>query len=186
MTARLLAFLVWAAVAATTVFWGLRLFVRSPAPPPQTVGATMEESRGDLTRVLGGAPVEAGPAPVQASNRFKLVGVVAPRPGTPPRVGVALIAVDDKPARAYRVGAPIDERLVVQSVDARSVSIGPRGEAAEVQLELPPLPPPATGRLPATAGAAPPPPQISPPAVPQPEVEAPQEASPGPPQTPQR
>jgi general secretion pathway protein C len=56
MTARLLAFLVWAAVAATAVFWGLRLLVRSPAPPPQTVAAAAAQPRGDLTRVLGGAP----------------------------------------------------------------------------------------------------------------------------------
>jgi general secretion pathway protein C len=158
MTARLLAFVVWAAVAATAVFWGLRLLISAPAAPPHTVAAAdAGVARGDLTRLFGTEPV-AGPAPVaQAPSRFQLVGVVAPRPGSPPRVGVALIAVDDKPARAYRVGAPIDERLVVQAVQGRSVSLGPRGEPAEVQLELPPLAPPATGTLPSGPGPAAPP-----------------------------
>jgi general secretion pathway protein C len=156
MTARLLAFVVWAAVAATAVFWGLRLFVNAPPAPPNTVAAgTPGLARGDLSRVFGTDPV-AGPAPVaQAPSRFHLVGVVAPQPGTPPRAAVALIAVDDKPARAYRVGAPVDDRLVVQAVQGRTVSLGPRGAPAEVQLELPPLAQAATGTLPSGPGAAP-------------------------------
>ena len=148
MTARLLAFVVWAAVAATAVFWALRLLVSAPTAPPHTVAAAdAGVARGDLARVFGADPV-AGPAPVApAPSRFHLVGVVAPRPGSPPRVAVALIAVDDQPARAYRVGAPIDDRLVVQAVQGRTVSLGPRGAPAEVQLELPPLPEAATGTL---------------------------------------
>jgi general secretion pathway protein C len=149
MTARLLAFVVWAAVAATAVFWALRLLVSAPPAPPHTVAAAdAGAARGDLARVFGAEPV-AGTAPAApAPSRFQLVGVVAPRPGSPPRVAVALIAVDDQPARAYRVGAPIDDRLVVQAVQGRTVSLGPRGAPAEVQLELPPLPEAATGTLP--------------------------------------
>jgi general secretion pathway protein C len=149
MTARLLAFVVWAAVAATAVFWALRLLVSAPPAPPHTVAAAdAGAARGDLARVFGAEPV-AGPAPVApAPSRFQLLGVVAPRPGSPPRVAVALIAVDDQPARAYRVGAPVDDRLVVQAVQGRTVSLGPRGAPAEVQLELPSLPEAATGTLP--------------------------------------
>jgi general secretion pathway protein C len=90
----------------------------------------------------------------QASNRFKLVGLVAPRAGGSSKAGIALIAVDDKPARAFHVGASVDGRLVVQTVQKRSVSLGPRDAPAEVQLELPPPPPPATGTLPLPAPAA--------------------------------
>jgi general secretion pathway protein C len=155
MTARLLAFVVWAAVAATAVFWALRLLVSAPPAPPHTVAAAdAGAARGDLARIFGADPV-AGPAPAApAPSRFQLVGVVAPRPGAPARVGVALIAVDDKPPRAYRVGAPIDDRLVVQAVQGRTVSLGPRGAPAEVQLELPALPEAATGTLPNGASPA--------------------------------
>jgi general secretion pathway protein C len=154
MTARLLAFVVWAAVAATAVFWGLRLLSRAPAAPPHTTAAAdAGAARGDLTRLFGTDAAPVAPQAAPAPSRFHLVGVVAPRPGSPPRVGVALIAVDNKPARAYRVGAPIDDRLVVQAVQGRTVSLGPRGAPAEVQLELPPPPAPATGTLPSATEA---------------------------------
>ena len=183
MTARLLAFVVWAAVAATAVFWALRLLVSAPTAPPHTVAAAdAGVARGDLARVFGADPV-AGPAPVApAPSRFHLVGVVAPRPGSPPRVAVALIAVDDQPARAYRVGAPIDDRLVVQAVQGRTVSLGPRGAPAEVQLELPALPEAATGTLSmgSTGPAAAPPVRPSPGGRGQPR----QPANEGPPQEP--
>jgi general secretion pathway protein C len=99
---------------------------------------------------------------------------------------VALIAVDQKPARAYRVGAPVDDRLVVQAVQGRTVSLGPRGEPAEVQLELPPLAQAATGTLPAGPGAAggpgatpmPAPGQARPPAVAPPQQRPPPAANP--------
>jgi general secretion pathway protein C len=186
MTARLLAFVVWAAVAATAVFWALRLFVPNTAAPRHAVAAAPTVPRGDLARVLGAEPVETVAQPVaQASNRFKLVGLVSPRPGTPPRVGVALIAVDDKPARAFRVGASVDGRLVVQAVQGRSVSLGPRGAPAELELELPPLPAAATGKLPLagepTAPVAPPPPTAEQPIVNErPAEPPPNEAAPGP------
>jgi len=186
MTARLLAFVVWAAVAATAVFWALRLLVSAPPAPPHTVAAPdAGVARGDLARVFGADPV-AGPASVApAPSRFQLVGVVAPRPGSPPRVAVALIAVDDKPARAYRIGAPIDDRLVVQAVQGRTVSLGPRGAPAEVQLELPPLPEAATGKLPmGSTGQTGAPPVRPSPGAPQPGRARQPAAPEGPPQEP--
>jgi general secretion pathway protein C len=198
MTARLLAFVVWAAVAATAVFWALRLLASAPPAPPNTVAAaTPGLARGDLSRVFGAEPVATAAPAAAAPSRFHLVGVVAPKPGTPPRSAVALIAVDDKPARAYRVGALVDDRLVVQGVQGRGVSLGPRGAPAEVQLELPPLAPAATGTLPSGSGpapsAAPPaprlgvgaPPQRAPQAAPQQEPqEPPPEAQQDPPGVP--
>jgi general secretion pathway protein C len=72
---------------------------------------------------------------------------------------VALIAVDGKPARAFRVGATVDGETVLRSVQQRGVTLAAGGAAAPLVLELPPLPPPATG-VPVSAAAA------SPPAVP--------------------
>jgi general secretion pathway protein C len=181
MTARLLAFAIWAAVAATAVFWGLRLFVSSPSAPPHAVAAaSTTTASGDLTRLLGGAVPASGAAPAvsAATNRFRLIGVVAPRGATTNTAGVALIAVDDKPARAFRVGAVVDESLVVQAVHTRGASLGPRGGATAVRLELPPLPPPATGRLGAVPSIQAPPPPA--PVVPPPAPVVPLQAAPAP------
>ena len=68
--------------------------------------------------------------------------------------GLALIAVDGKPARAFPVGSKLDDDIVLQSVGLRTASIGPANAEPSVLLELPALPPPATGVL-APPGAAP-------------------------------
>lgn len=164
MVSRLFAFVVWAALAASVVFWGVRLLSR-PAPPPAHAAlvSSADALKGDLSRVLGAGPAAEGepedddesPAPV-ADARFRLVGVVAPRSSAPRAAGVALIAFDGKPAKAFRVGAPVDGELVLQSVHARGAALGPRGRPPQVTLELPALPPPSVG-VPAGAlpGAAP-------------------------------
>ena len=153
MTLRLIAFAIWAAVAASAVFWVLRLGATSPAAPTHTVAVGVGAApRGDLTRVFGAAPVRltAGANPIvetPLSGRFRLLGVAAPRQGGD-RTGLALIAVDGKPARGYTVGTPVDGDLLLQSVHARGARLGARGAAAQVTLELPALPAPATGSLP--------------------------------------
>jgi general secretion pathway protein C len=157
MPARLSAFVIWALVAASAVFWGLRLFVSAPGAPAYTVAVgDTAPTRADVTRLFGAPAVVAAPsvAVPAASSRFQLTGVMAPRKAGGP--GIALIAVDGKTPRAYRVGAAIDRDLVVQSVSHRSVSLGPARGEASVVLEMPPLPPPATGTLPPLAAMAPP------------------------------
>jgi len=148
--------LVWALAAASAVFWGFRVLVKSPPAPPHT--QTAEPTRvasGDLTRLLGADPpppaASEAPEPAAAA-RFQLIGVVTPRASQAAREGLALIAVDGKPARAYRVGAVVDGQTVLQSVAARGATLGPRGGAALVALNLAPPAAAATGVLPA-AGA---------------------------------
>jgi general secretion pathway protein C len=140
MKARLLAFVIWAAVAASAVFWLLRLFASSPAAPPYVVQvASATPPRGNLDPVFG-APKAATPtaAPVEPAlaSRFKLLGVAAPREGGD-STGLALIAVDGKPARGFKVGAAIDGDLVLQSVHPRGAALGVKGAAPAVSLELP-------------------------------------------------
>jgi general secretion pathway protein C len=153
MRVRLLAFVIWAAVAASAVFWALRLGVSSPAAPAHTLAVDATTApRGDLTRVLGAAPVRQSAGGVVAvesplASRFRLLGVAAPRQGGD-RSGLALIVVDGKPARSYMVGASIDGELVLQSVHPRGAKIGTRGADAQVSLDLPALPAPATGSRP--------------------------------------
>lgn len=166
MAARLSAFFVWAALAASAVFWGLRLASASPVAPSHTVPvgeATI--AHADLSRLLGAEPAPAAAAaPPPESSRFRLVGLAASQKGGAP--GVALISIDGKPARAFRVGATVDDPLVLQAVERRAVALGPSGVAPTIRLELPPLPPPSTGSLPAaTADGGTPAPRALPPPV---------------------
>lgn len=163
MTARLIAFVIWAAVAASAMFWALRLAVTSPAAPAHTVAVDGAAApRGDLARLFGatGAGDTQSPALAAESGlaaRFRLLGVAAPRQGGD-RNGLALIAVDGKPARSYAVGAVVDGDLVLQSVYQRGARLGARGAAVQVALDLPALLAPATGSLapaPQLGGAAP-------------------------------
>lgn len=160
MAARLSAFVIWALVAAGVVFWGYRFWGGS-APPPAHAQLVREagSSRADLTRLLGAGPAQAeaaAPAPVAESSRFRLVGVLAPKAGggNVEGSGVALIAVDGRPPRAYVVGARVDGDLVLAAVSHRSASLATAPGAPGMVLELPPLPPPATGTLPRVAASA--------------------------------
>ncbi|MEO6031608.1 MAG: hypothetical protein ABIP61_06855 [Burkholderiaceae bacterium] len=160
MLARLSAFVIWGLVAASAVFWALRLWVQAPGAPDYTVAvANAGAVRGDLTRLLGATPtsVAAAVASPDAAARFKLLGIMAPDPRRAAEAhgGLALIAVDDKPARAYAVGARLDDDLVLQSVSLRTASIGPAQGRATLQLELPALPAAATGTLVSAPGVIP-------------------------------
>lgn len=159
MLLRWVSMCVWAVVAASAVFWGLRVFTKGTPVPAQTQVADLSgAARGDLSRVLGvdPAPVQAAAAPAPAADaRFSLVGVVSPRGSSATGGGVALIAVDGKAPKAYKLGAVVDGANVLQSINARGASLGPRGGPAVVALNIPPPQPPATGQLPAAVSGAP-------------------------------
>ncbi len=161
MKARLLAFVIWAAVAASAVFWLLRLWTSSPtAPPYTTVLTAATPPRSDLTAVFGAPAASKQAAAAQEpalASRFKLLGVAAPRDGGD-SAGLALIAVDGKPARGFKVGTLIEGDMVLQSVHARGAALGAKGAAPSVSLELPPV----AGAL-SSPRAAPPP--VNPPGV---------------------
>lgn len=153
MLVRLTACLVWAILAMSAVYWSFKLLVRPGGMPPYTLlVATDQAARGDPLRLFA-APAQLAAAPLapQASSRFRLLGVMAPKVAAAegaPAQGLALIAVDGKPARAFPVGARVDGEWVLQSVSARTASIGPEGGAVVAQLEVPALPGPAMGSLP--------------------------------------
>ncbi len=179
MLARLSAFVIWAIVGAAAMFWILRLTAGSEPPPPYAVAVDRAVPlRGDLARLLGAPPlaVVAATAPVEAPSRFKLIGVMAPKGAAEGagRYGLALIATDGKPPKAYPVGARIEGDVIVQAVSLRTASVGPAG-AQGTLLELPALPPPATGSLP-PPGSTSPAPARPPMPVPQPSAPIPQPA----------
>ena len=161
MFARLSAFVIWSLVAATAVFWALRFGVHAPQAPAHAVPIDRAAPpRGDLARLFGAGPVLAFAPEAQAPespSRFRLIGVMAPKSSLPEgngAYGLALIAIDGKPAKAFAVGARLDNDLVLQSVGLRTASLGSAQGARSVLLELPALPAPATGVLPAP-GASP-------------------------------
>lgn len=159
MSSRLVAMVIWAAAAASAVFWGYRLFVKPAAVPPQATVAVAGAPAvgGDLTRLFG-APAPVAPPPTEAAvpadARFKLLGVVAPVAGQ--RSGLALISVDGKAARAVGIGGVVDGDLSVVSVSHRRVELGARGGAGTVALELPVLPEATRGTLDSAATGVPP------------------------------
>jgi general secretion pathway protein C len=142
-TVRGATFALSALAAACAVYWGLKLggnagVVKAPLAGARPV-ATADPMA--IARLLGSTPSAAsGPAAMpQASlaSRFQLIGVVA---GEHSGAGAAVIAVDGKPARPYKVGAALDEGLLLQSVRGRTATIAaqPTGPAL-VMLQLPPL-----------------------------------------------
>jgi general secretion pathway protein C len=155
MTSRVLAFAIWALVLGSLTYWGLRLAVRGPVAPPYTVSAVDAQSmRGDFARVFGAPPAEAAAVAVAApaaASRFKLVGVAAPqagRSGAASNVGLALISVDGKNARAYAVGRTVEDGWVLQSVNRRGARLASNLGASTVDLEVPALASAQRGNLP--------------------------------------
>jgi general secretion pathway protein C len=129
-------FVLWALVAASAVYWGLKL---ASAPSGPTAAAVLRAPApadpAAVARLLGSSPTVSAAAPAPAApTRFILVGVVAGRS----HGGAALISVDGKPAKPFRVGTAVDEGLVLQSVDPRRALLGASATGpATLTLELP-------------------------------------------------
>ena len=87
--------------------------------------------------MLGAVKVESAVAVVApVASRYALTGVAAAS-ATGQR-GVALIAMDGKPARPYRVGAILEDGVLLQSVEARRATLSATLEGpALAVLDLP-------------------------------------------------
>jgi general secretion pathway protein C len=130
-------------LAASVVYWVLK-FVQTTATPANAAVVSMNAApaidSAALARGLGGGIVPAAtgaPAPVGGINasRFVLTGVVS---GRFERQSIALIAVDGKPARPYRVGATVTDGVVLQSVQNRQAALASDKDApVGATLELP-------------------------------------------------
>lgn len=160
MASRIFALVIWAAVAASVAYWGLRWLAQPTGVPVHATPVSMDGgAQGDLRRLLAGPPKAASGADQGAQSaasalvaRLKLLGVVAPRQDGQPG-GVALLSIDGKPPRAVRVGGVIDGETVLLALTQRGASIGPAGGPPAATLDLPLLPPPLTGSLPPPTGA---------------------------------
>lgn len=133
-----LSFLVWALAAASATYWVMRLAAR-----PLTGSAAITESAGDtwvdgpsVARALGvlRASGDNTPAPAAAS-RLSLSGTVAAAGG---KRGVALIAIDGKPARPYAVGSTVEPGLLLLALEPQRALLGPSlADAPTLTLALP-------------------------------------------------
>ena len=130
----------WAAAGASVVFWGLRLSAPAAgAAAPVVLPPPVAPDAQALARLLGAAPAAPGvvaAAPVATlASRFALIGVLS---GRNSGGGAALIAVDGKPAKPFRVGAAGDEGLVLQALGPRQAQLGrDAGGPATLTLDMP-------------------------------------------------
>lgn len=137
----LLTLLLAGLAAGSAVFWVLKW--PSPAGEPRLSALPAAAPAVDsdkIARLLGaGAPTEAAPVQPSLQARFKLQGVIAQGHGS--ARGSALIALENAPAKPYRVGDALSEDTVLKAVKARSVVLGPSGQPnGNFTLELPLLP----------------------------------------------
>ncbi len=73
---------------------------------------------------------------ISMSSRFVLLGVLAENSGT----GAALIAVDGKPAKPFRVGNEVIAGYTLESVKSRvAILQNSTGNSSRVVLEMVPL-----------------------------------------------
>lgn len=128
-------FVLWFLAIVCVVLWGMRLTASqlgqgAPALPAAPTVVDVQS----MVRLLGGTEV-APKAVVAAPTRYTLVGVLA---GTRSGRGAALIEVDGKPAKTYRIGAEVAEGLVLQSVNKREAHLGGSvSGAATMTLQMP-------------------------------------------------
>lgn len=132
----LVALLLWLCVGLSLAYWGWRWWGRTPAEPVPVVAAqrlavdTDAVARGLGLTPSGSAPVAVAPPAVN----HVLLGVVRDRNGD----GLALIATDGQPAKAYRVGASLPSGLWLNTLQAREATLTAQpGGPVVTRLTLP-------------------------------------------------
>ena len=159
MSSRLSALVIWAAVAASLAYWGLRWLAQPIAVPANATPVSMDGgSKGDFRRLLSG-PAAAASQAIDPGAQSALAGRIQLRGAFAASHangfgGVALLSVDGQPPRAVRVGQTVEGAMVLQRVDARGAQIGPVDGPTALTLALPTLPAPATGTLPPPTGVS--------------------------------
>ncbi len=138
MSSRWTGFFIWALVAASTAFWGIKIFAAPRPVPPGAQAPQAGAANGPMERLFGAVVVPTTPvAPSHPeSERFTLVGVIAP-PGGQAEGGFAIVQTDGQPARTWRVGATLDGNTSLLAVSKRGAEFGPQGGPTAFSLQLP-------------------------------------------------
>ncbi len=171
MSSRWTGFFIWALVAASSAFWGFKIFAATrPVPIGAQAPLAAVPPSGPMERLFGAVVV--APPPVEAphpdSERFQLVGVIAPGGRGD---GLAVVAIDGQPAKPWHIGATLDGNTTLLSVAKRTADFGPTGGPSAFTLTLPEPAAAETGSLPVAVSqpdnaVAPPPVAVSPRVVP--------------------
>lgn len=136
-----MALLVWLCAGFVLTYVVLRWLGQRPTTlvPVQTTAAVATDTQA-VARALGAQAPQAAPvAPHATPSRFVLTGVVAPAGGGHSS-GVALIAIDGQRPGTYRVGAVLDGRWTVKTVERRSVVLRSTDTSGQqITLSLPQL-----------------------------------------------
>ncbi|MEJ7138878.1 hypothetical protein [Amphibiibacter pelophylacis] len=140
---RLTALLLWLAVGLVLAWATLQVRRDAGVPADARTLPTSAVAAGDWQRVMGEPQAAAAPAAAPApavSQRYKLLGIVSGSRRA------ALMSQDGKLPRVWRPGDALADGYVVQHIGIRELVAAKAGDAsATFRLELPLLPPPATG-----------------------------------------
>ena len=130
--------LVWALVAYSALVFVMRWGVDGDViNAPSAVGQGQSHGSPEVdalavTKALGAVSPQSANASL--ASRFVLVGVMDGGPAQ----GVALVSVDGKPAKPYRVGQSVSENLVVVATGPKKAELGPQvGATSTLVLDLP-------------------------------------------------
>ena len=130
-------FLVWAGVAFSAVVLLLHWSGGAEEGVSSVAGFEQKQVLPDLdalavSQALGAAPLQSASASL--ASRFVLVGVMDGGPSQ----GVALISVDGKPAKPYRLGQTVTDGFVVVGTGPKKAELGPQmGSSPALVLDLP-------------------------------------------------
>jgi general secretion pathway protein C len=153
-TLRLFTLLVWLLVVLCAAYWAFKFITTKPveATPALAAPVVVVDSKA-VGKLLGATDNVAVKAiNTLASTKFVLFGLANSATGH----GVALIALDGKPAKPYRVGSLVADDLVLKSISKTGVTLATSLQAPDgVTLELPARKPANTALLAANPAAAP-------------------------------
>jgi general secretion pathway protein C len=124
-------FLIWALVASSAVFWGLKWSKAPTAPAQVSTPISSNTSNPSLPQLLGlfdSAPQSASaePTPQNASDGLQLVGVITGQYSTlsgseKNSHAVALIALNGEAAKPYALGQSVAEQWRIVSIERQRV-----------------------------------------------------------------
>ena len=135
-TLRLFTFFVWAAVGLCAAYWAYKFVTTQAVAATAAVAApAVVVDTKAVAKLLGATDnVAAKPAITAPNVKLTLFGLATTRNGN----GYALIAIEDKPAKPYRVGAQVTDDLVLKSISKVDAVLASSNSAPDgPKLELP-------------------------------------------------
>ncbi len=135
-TLRLFTLLIWLLVGLCAAYWAFKFVTTKPLEATAALAAPTvvvdSKAVGKLLGATDNLAVKAINTP--ANSNFALFGLARSAGGQ----GVALIALDGKPAKPYRVGSTVADNLVLKSISKTGIILAASLQAPDgVTLELP-------------------------------------------------